>query len=142
MPSNGCEPSVSTLRHRIIIQNVTRVRDAMGGWTESWGTFATVWADVHAMSAREVNFSESLGHRVTHRVTMRYLADIASDMRISFDNRILDIQGFRNPDGRKRFLEVMCEERTEVDNQPEQNITTEDGENLQTEAGEDIVTEG
>jgi SPP1 family predicted phage head-tail adaptor len=138
-----CDIKAAEFRDRLTIQVVSRTRDGQGGWTESWSTFATVWGMVKPLSAREIFFSESLQHRVTHKVITRYITDIASDMRITFDGgRILEIEGYRNPDGRKRFHEIMCEERSEVDNQPEQPIETEAGEDLNTEASEDITTEG
>lgn len=98
------------LSHRITIQNRTQVADGFGGYTETWATFATVWAEVKAVSSRERFFSGKLELNITHKITIRYLAGVEGDMRISFDSRIFKIIGARDPEERKAWLEIDAEE--------------------------------
>lgn len=98
------------LRNQIVIQTNTLTVDGIGGNTETWATFATVWARIEPLSANQVFFSESLQHRVTHKITIRDLASLSSKMRISFDSRIFYIKSFRDLLEKNRFTEIMAEE--------------------------------
>ena len=107
----GCsQVEIGEMRNRIIIQSQTRTADSMGGFTVAWAEFKTVWAKVEPMSASQVFWARHLEHRVTHRITMRYLAGVTSDMRISFGSRIFHIKGIRNIEERNRFMELVAEE--------------------------------
>jgi SPP1 family predicted phage head-tail adaptor len=98
MSSKDCKDKAGSLRHRIVIEQVARAGDGVGGSVETWSTFATVWAKVSPVSAGQQLWAESLRHKITHRVLLRYLSGVASDMRISFDGRTLQITGFRHLD--------------------------------------------
>ena len=101
---------IKDLRHRIVIQDVEQLSDGHGGYNETWVTFATVWAKVVPVSAQEKWRAENLDHEVTHRITIRYLANITSSMRISFDGRIFHVKGFRNLEERDRYIEIVAKE--------------------------------
>lgn len=101
---------ISELRHRITIQQMSRTTDGQGGWTESWADFATVWAKVKPMSAKERTFSQQIQENVTHKIVIRWLADVDSEMRISFEGRIFQIKGKIREDERRWFMEIMAEE--------------------------------
>ena len=102
---------VARMRHRIVIQSISsRTPDGMGGSTPVWGTFSTVWAEIKPVSASQRKFSDQLEHRVTHKIKIRYLASLSSEMRISYDSRTFHIHSFRNLDERGRFIEIMAEE--------------------------------
>ncbi len=66
-------------------------RNEVGESTLTWSTFATVWADVASLSARETErFAETVGF-MTHRVRIRYLEGLTSAMRIVYRSRVLEI---------------------------------------------------
>lgn len=102
--------TVGKLRKRIVIQSQTRTMDDTGGNTVTWGTFATVWAEIEPKSANQVLWSMSLQHRVTHKVTIRQLVGVDSSMRILYGSRIFQIHGFRNLEEFGRFMEIDAEE--------------------------------
>ena len=101
---------IGAMRHRITIETPTRVSDGMGGATITWATHATAWSKVEPMSANQVFWARHLEHRVTHKITLRYVAGITSDMRVSFESRIFHIKGIRDLEERNRFIELTCEE--------------------------------
>lgn len=94
---------------RITIEQPTEARNDVGEAILTWSTFATVWADVQAMSGRE---AERYGLTVgvnAYRVLIRYLSGLKSSMRLIYDGRTLEI-GQINDKDRKWHHEIMCTE--------------------------------
>lgn len=112
MSSSGSKGKgiIGRMRHEIVVQQVSRAADGQGGFTETWSTFATVWAAIDPVSAYQQFQAEALQHRVTHKITMRYLSGLTSDMRISFGGRLFHIQSFRDFEEKGKFHEVQAEE--------------------------------
>ncbi len=107
----GCgEVTVGEMKHRIAIETKTRVTDGMGGGTITWANFSTVWSKIEPRSANETFWAKHLEHRVTHKITIRYLAGVTSEMRIVFGARVFQIKGVRNLEERNRWLVLDCEE--------------------------------
>ncbi len=104
--------TIDMLRHRIVIEEVALTGDGLGGQTELYSTHATVWAKIEPVSANQISFSQSLEHRVTHKITVREYSGLVlkSDMRITFESRIFHIRSFRNMLERDKFIEIMAEE--------------------------------
>lgn len=102
---------IGEMRQRIILQDASESSDGMGGLGEStWSDFKILWAKIEPYSAKEAYEKHELKHRVTHKVTIRYLDGVTSDMRVKFGERYLQIKGIRTVDERKRFIELACEE--------------------------------
>jgi SPP1 family predicted phage head-tail adaptor len=97
-------------RHRVTIQAVTLIFDDMGGWEETWADLATVWARVEALKGDEYFAAAQMQNSVSHRVTMRYRADLTPTHRLIFEGRTLDIEAVL-PDERKSRLVIMCTEQ-------------------------------
>ena len=97
-------------RHRVTIQAVTLIFDGMGGWEETWADLATVWARVEALKGEEYFAAAQMQNSVSHRVTMRYRADLTPTHRLIFEGRTLDIEAVL-PDERKSRLVIMCTEQ-------------------------------
>lgn len=102
--------NVGKMRHRITIQQPSDTPDGIGGNTRTWTTFATVWASIEPLNAFQIFKAQHLEHRVTHKVMIRYLAGLTSDMRISYDSRIFGIEGIKDIDETKNYFELMVEE--------------------------------
>lgn len=98
------------LRHRVTIQDFTSVSDGMGGWEEIWSDVTTVWARVEALKGDEYFAAAQMQYSVSHRVTMRYRADITPTHRLIFEGRTLDIESVL-PNERKSRLMIMCTEQ-------------------------------
>ena len=116
MSSSGCDSVAGRLNRRIHIERVTSVPDGQGGFTqEHWVVFVSCWAEVKPRSASQVFFSESLQHRVTDIVFVRYVEGITSDMRIRDGNRILQVKAFVHLDSDEQragtvFTRISAEE--------------------------------
>ena len=93
-----------SLRHRVEIQQASLTTDGAGGHSESWSTLATVFAAIEPTGATSTFGANQRLERVTHRVTIRWRADVASGMRLVHDGRILDIRTVRDPDETARYL--------------------------------------
>lgn len=98
------------LRHHIVIQQVTETQTGSGELTESWSTFATVWADMQPLTAREIYQMDQDAAERTTRFVIRYLAGVLHKMRISYDSRIFDIRTVINIKGRQRSMEIIAVE--------------------------------
>jgi len=99
------------LKHRITIQAKTETADGLGGFTTSWTTFAgPLWAAVWPTSAKEIIQNQQLSGQVSHRVRIRYVAGVTSDMRILFGSRIFNILSEINPEERCEMLDLVCME--------------------------------
>lgn len=98
------------LRELITIEQPTRTTDNQGGATIAWSTFSQVWARIEPLSASQVLFSQSLQHRITHRVTIRELSGVTTAMRITYGSRTFQIHGIRDLEEKNRFVEIAAEE--------------------------------
>lgn len=98
---------------RITIEQPTSTANAVGEPVLSWTTFATVWAAVDSLSARETErFAETVGF-MTHRVRIRYLSGLTSAMRIKYRDRILEIGQVLERD-RLWHQEIICTEKRDA----------------------------
>lgn len=88
---------IGTLDRRIRIEQPTVTKDATyGSATETWSTFATLWAQVQDVLPSKAE-SQGFGIRIAERparIRTRYVSGITSDMRVVLldrDNRIMKI---------------------------------------------------
>ena len=103
-------PRLGEMRERVTLQAPVRTPDGAGGADIAWDAGATVWAKVEARGGDERAAGERLAARARLRVTIRYRAGVTAEMRLLWNGRALGITGLRDPDGRKRFLVLDCEE--------------------------------
>jgi SPP1 family predicted phage head-tail adaptor len=102
--------SRGALRHKVIIQVDTETIAADRSLTHSWGTFATVYAEIVPISANESYVAQGVTGSVAYRITCRYVASVVPKMRILWGTRVFEIYGVRNLDERNRYLVMTCEE--------------------------------
>ena len=96
---------------RIVIEQATETRNSVGEVTLSWSTFATVWADVQALSGREAERYGQIVGFTGHKVTIRQLTGVKVSMRIIYEStRTLEI-GALNEYERGWYLELICTEK-------------------------------
>jgi SPP1 family predicted phage head-tail adaptor len=79
------------LDKRLTIQVKTQTADGMGGFSESWSTFATVFGAIWPTSAKEIVSNSALSGQITHKIRIWYLASVLSAMRILFNGRTFNI---------------------------------------------------
>jgi SPP1 family predicted phage head-tail adaptor len=96
------------MNQRIVIQSVTETRSTSGAVTETWATFATVWAAVTFQSGSENQLIERQTAKTFLQFIIRHRTDINEKMRISHDNKIYDIISI-NFEPEKQFITIVAE---------------------------------
>lgn len=103
--------NAGNLADRIVIEQAAETRNSVGEVTLSWSTFATVWADVSALSGREAERYGQIVGFTGHKVTIRQLPGVKVSMRIIYEStRTLEI-GAINEYERGWYLELICTEK-------------------------------
>ena len=105
------ELSPSHLRYRLTLEELSRVADEGGGFTESWVTVATLSADLRPIGGDERYEADRLAGRVTHEVSLRNRAGVVPAMRFRKGTRIFHIDSVIDVNERRRWLNCLCEER-------------------------------
>ena|GEM_PF-3879426 len=107
-----------TLRQKARLQSPTAT-NADGEVTHSWTTEATRRVKYTPLTGRERWFAGQADSQATGRITMRYYAGMKTSWRIVLldengePERTLHIDSIRDPEERKRYLEVMVIETDE-----------------------------
>lgn len=107
-----CKYTPSDLRHRIVFESLSLAANDSGGQDQSYSTFATVWAKIEPRIIKEVNFSQRIEPRTSHKIVIRYIAGLNTSMRISFDSRYFEIKAIIIVDEIKEWIEIAADERT------------------------------
>lgn len=100
-------------RHSITLQQPGGTRDSVGERVTSWTNVKTVYADISVLNMREQMLATQRQATTTHKVTIRYDADLAAinaTWRVLFGSRALIIDGVNNVDERNAVLELLCTE--------------------------------
>ena len=106
--------NAGSLTDRIVIEQATETRNSVGEVSLSWTTFATVWADVSALSGREAERYGQIVGFTGHKVTIRQLPGVKVSMRIIYEgSRTLEI-GAMNEYERGWYLELICTEKADT----------------------------
>ena len=101
----------SDLRHRLTLEQLQRVGDGGGGFTETWVEVATLSCDLRPTGGGEGVESDRLAGRVSHEVSLRYRPGVVPAMRFRKDARLFHILSVINVEERGRWLKCLCEER-------------------------------
>lgn len=104
----------SLLRHRVTLQQPVLTPDGAGGYTRTWATVATLWAQIEPATqrgqSREIFADQHLEPAVTHHVTIRYLSGVTADMRLLYGTRVFAILAVTNKDERNVLLQILARE--------------------------------
>ena len=98
------------LRQRLALEKPTPVPDGFGGSVFSWDAVATLFGEVTPLRADERSVGEGLGDLVTHRIVIRYRADVSPGDRFVLGVRVFRVRGVSDPDEDGRYLVCLCEE--------------------------------
>jgi len=102
--------SIGKMRYKVKVERATNTRDAGGGLAQSFGSVATIYANIKPKNANSVYRQGMLQEKVTHEITIRYMKNIDTNSKITFGTRSFAINGIINVDERDRFLTLLCEE--------------------------------
>lgn len=101
---------ISELKYKIDLQSPTKTSDGMGGFTVAWATAATVSAAIWPVNATETVSQLQTGLTVTHRIRIRYRANVLASWRISWSGRYFNIVSIIEPNTGHRWLDILCKE--------------------------------
>jgi SPP1 family predicted phage head-tail adaptor len=99
-------------KHRVTIQEYTKVDDGGGGYTEDWVDVTTVWAKVTPLSGNKLFQAQQINAEISHEVEVRY-RELSHKNRLMFNNRVLNIESVVDVDEAKRELKATCKEVVE-----------------------------
>ena len=105
------------LRHRVEIQSYTETQDTTtGAMTQTWGIFATLWAAIEPLSAKEFMAAQSEQSKISLRITVRYMDGIEPNMRVYHEakDKYYNIEGVLSD--KKSGLEYLTLPCSELDN--------------------------
>lgn len=95
------------LRHRVILQRLTRVPDDIGGWTETWLDVGETWAEIRPVSGRTWMAAAQEQREVTAQVLIRPRQGIHTGMRLVKGETLYLIEAAL-PDYSRGELHLMC----------------------------------
>ncbi len=101
---------IGPLRHRVALQSATAVQDEYHENTLTWNTDATVWASVEPMSGRELVSAQQQHAETTHRIRIRYTANVTQESRVIWESRTFEVVSLIDSKEKKRMIELMCKE--------------------------------
>ncbi|OCL28412.1 phage head closure protein [Gilliamella sp. wkB171] len=102
---------IGRLRQRITLQKFESYRDPFGQVIKEWKDIATVWAEVKAVTGKELMLSQQEMSSITIRIYIRYRKDIDTTWRIKHlivGSQYLNIKAVL-PDAKRTYLELLCE---------------------------------
>ena len=98
------------LRERVTVEQPTRTTTDLGESQLSWSTYATRWASVEGVSSREALQFGQQQVEITHKVRLRYLDGLTSQMRLQWRSRTLDVVSVLEYGNRSEHV-LICQEQ-------------------------------
>ena len=98
-------------RHVIIFQKRTKYQNDYGEEIDEWVDVIKTRAAIYPMSGREFFAAEQVQSEITHKINIRYVPGISSDMRILFGERVFEMDSPPiNFQEKNILLQLMCKE--------------------------------
>lgn len=97
---------IGALRHRVVIERGETGPDC----AVTWVPLATVWAAIEPTSAVEAERGGGLAGVVSHRVEIRWRADVDSRVRLRLGSRVFRVRAAHDLDERRNRLVIHAEE--------------------------------
>jgi SPP1 family predicted phage head-tail adaptor len=100
------------LRHKITIRRPSDVPDGKGGFTTSWATIATAFAEVSGLDGRESVMDRVLEGISVYRIRIRWRSglDVRASDQLQYAGSSLNILSpASDPDGRREQLVLLAE---------------------------------
>lgn len=101
--------AAGTLRHLLTLEQRTQAADGSVGITTGYTAVARVWAKVEATKGAIYVAGMQIGEGPTHRIVIRYRERTTFD-HASEGARRWRVRDVRDPDGKRKWLEIMAEE--------------------------------
>ena len=101
------------LRHRVSIETVTQTPAGLGGSTETWAEWRSIWAHIEPIRADMRERASQTDELVTHRIHMRQPLAITSEMRLRKGARTFSIDAIYDPDEAGCYWVVLAREESQ-----------------------------
>ncbi len=101
---------IGPLRHRLNILGYEVSKDNIGVEKKIYNSIKTVWGSIEVLTGKEYLSPLGMKSEVSNKITIRYLKEIDSKMRISFKDRIFKIEAILNPNEQNIMLVLLCSE--------------------------------
>ena len=99
------------LRHLVSLQTRSTAQDSSGGQVNTWADWATgVYAEILPITGRELFAAQAVQQSVSHTVILRYRPGVNAAMRLVFGSRLFNINSVIDPEERRRWLSLTCDE--------------------------------
>jgi len=95
---------------RLVLERPVELADGQGGVAVSFEAVGSLWARIEPLGENREERAGSDLVTLTHRVWLRFRADIAAGMRLRKGERVFVIRSLRDPDEGGRYLVCLCEE--------------------------------
>jgi SPP1 family predicted phage head-tail adaptor len=102
--------SIGARRQRFILEQPVEAPDGTGGVTRSYQVLTPLWGSLEFISGAEQFQRDRMEQAITHRISLRYRADINAGMRLRLGARLFDIKTIADPDQRRRHLTCLAQE--------------------------------
>ncbi len=99
------------LNRRLVLEAPAETADGAGGVTRTHEAVATLWASVEPVAARGGVAADAPGADITHRIAIRFSADVTLRHRFRDGERIFRIVAIR--ERQRRFLDIDAQERAD-----------------------------
>ena len=106
------------LNRKITLQRQKAIGDGGGGRLMNWTDYAQVFAKIEASGGNKRFFGDQNEYPGTHKITIRFHAEIKSSDRIRFQyqrngtpfDRFFSIKNISDITGHRRYLVIICTE--------------------------------
>lgn len=98
------------LSDRLDLEMRDDVSDGQGGIVAGFALVTSLWARVEPVSVTHEEQADAAVFTVTHRISIRFRADLQAGMRFCKGARVFTIQAFHDPDESRRYLVCRCTE--------------------------------
>ena len=98
---------IGKLRHRVTVKSVSGTSDGMGGVSETATTVATVWAELHTVSAQEIMQYNGNEIRYDAKAKVRFTTSINNASILEYAGRSFWVVGILEDDYRRNYMTVL-----------------------------------
>lgn len=104
--------NAGSYRHPITIQTPSPADEVndYGERIPAWEDFITVKAGIYPVSGKDYISAVEINSEITHKINLRYVPGITSDMRVKFGSRIFTIVVPINFQELNKELQLVCKE--------------------------------
>jgi len=99
-----------TLRHYCQLHSPTETTDEYGAITETFASYANVWAEVIPLKGGEKEKAQQITADISVRIRIRYRSDVNIEHRVIFGSRIYEINTIVNAEMRDAEIFLYCTE--------------------------------